>query len=333
MNINLFYLSDARYGGHVTFTVHLMLGLRAVGASASLYKVGKNTEDKWRDFGYGRLYQNISLVDACRLCKSKRSVTLVVATNKPCAQAINAMIDAGARAVIHDPGEFKRGWNWQKVQRPIVIRESMLSWFEDAVFLLHPYDPLFGKIFVAPTEEWAAVSTSRIDFDKHTEILLDANRLLDKKDRIQIYGFENRIYTRFNVVPKYPEWRQSVCKYPRKLRYAVRQLCHKAAFSCDMSIIKGDGGGTQYTFLEAIDAGCALVLNRGWIIDNHVMNPDSNCFAVSDGEQLAGLIKEYTRGSKIMRRRVERRRIKARRLLDKHLARKVAVSWKEELHD
>ena len=33
----------------------------------------------------------------------------------------------------------------------------------------------------------------------------------------------------------------------------------------DMSIIKGDGGGTQYTFLEAIYHDCILVLHLDWI--------------------------------------------------------------------
>ena len=36
-------------------------------------------------------------------------------------------------------------------------------------------------------------------------------------------------------------------------------------FVVDMSIIKGDGGGTQYTFLEAIYHDCALILHKEWV--------------------------------------------------------------------
>ena len=32
-----------------------------------------------------------------------------------------------------------------------------------------------------------------------------------------------------------------------------------------MSTIKNDGGGSQYTFLEAIYQGCVLILHRGQI--------------------------------------------------------------------
>ena len=32
-----------------------------------------------------------------------------------------------------------------------------------------------------------------------------------------------------------------------------------------MSTISGDGGGTQYTFLEAADAGTGLLLNADWL--------------------------------------------------------------------
>jgi hypothetical protein len=58
-----------------------------------------------------------------------------------------------------------------------------------------------------------------------------------------------------------------------------------------MSTISGDGGGTQYTFLEAIDAGTALMLNEGWVTGR----PDDELLGYATfvkPEDLAEAIKE-----------------------------------------
>ena len=135
-----------------------------------------------------------------------------------------------------------------------------------------------------------AISLSRIDFDKHTEIILDANRLLPHNFKIDIRGFENRIYTKFSLLPKYPEWKQSIAQYPRTLRAAFN-LCENYRYLVDMSVIKGDGGGTQYTFLEGIDANAIPILNSSWIIENDIFVSGDNCFIVKDGKELADLVK------------------------------------------
>jgi len=323
MKINLFYLSTSSYGGHVTYTVHLARGLRAAGHEVTLYKCGNRTEAFARNFGYDEKYQNLSLEDASKLCKNE--ACLITATNKPLAEKIDQLVEAGARAVIHDPAEFKRGWNWRMVQRPILIRKSMLEHVKNGVFFPHPYDRHYPRNEIS-TGKKSALSISRIDFDKHTEILLDANRLLAKKKKIDIYGFENRIYTRFNIVPKYPEWEQSVAKYPKELRYAT-ELCHDYTFMCDMSEIKGDGGGTQYTFLEAIDAGCCCVLNEDWILKGHVMKDGVNCLTVGNGRELAKLIKDKPR----IEDKVEEVTVGAKKLLGKHDAKKIGKLYAEEL--
>ena len=45
-----------------------------------------------------------------------------------------------------------------------------------------------------------------------------------------------------------------------------------------MSIIKGDGGGTQYTFLEAIYHKCALILHHEWVSKGNTFIKDKNCY-------------------------------------------------------
>lgn len=323
MEINLFFMNPVSYGGHVTFTVHLMRGLRRVGYEPKLWKVGNRCEGFDRKFGYDEMYRNVDIVEACRLAKEEP--TLITAPSKPMAARIDLMLEAGARIVIHDPAEFKHGWNWKSVQRPIVIRTTMKQYFKNAVFIKHPYDAYY-PLTESSTGKHSAVSTSRIDFDKHTEILLDANRLLAKRDQILIKGFENRIYTRFNILPKYPEWVQSVAAYPKELRYAT-QLCHDYRFMCDMSIIKGDGGGTQYTFLEAIDGGACCVLNNEWIIKRHTMKPGTNCLAVSSGKELASLIKAARKDPSIPQEIA----LRAKSLLKKHRAVTEAKKFAEEI--
>ncbi len=55
----------------------------------------------------------------------------------------------------------------------------------------------------------------------------------------------------------------------------------------DMSIIKGDGGGTQYTFLEAIYQDCVLVLHEEWVNKGSLFVSGVNCIVVSNEEELA----------------------------------------------
>jgi hypothetical protein len=122
-------------------------------------------------------------------------------------------------------------------------------------------------------------------------MLLDANRLLPDHHKIQIRGFENRIYTRFKIVTKYPEWVQSVGHFPRGEGEAFK-LLQRNTFNVDMSEIKGDGGGTQYTFLEAWDAGAVNVINSKWLRQGDDMQKGVNCIVVSAAEYLANVLRD-----------------------------------------
>ena len=282
MRVNLFYLSPNPYGGWVTFTAHLMRALRAAGADPRLFKVGNKTENKERPYGYGETYRNLSAEDA----KLKSGPNIVVAAAKNFAPVTEALLARGAYLVLHDPTELKNLPADLPQRRVVVIRRAGLEIAPSANFIRHPYQRAKPS---RPVTRERMVSVSRIDFDKRTHILLDANRLLAPQ-RITIRGFENRIYTRFKVVPHYPEWVQSVAQYPRDATAAV-ELLAGAALMADMSQIKGDGGGTQYTFLEAWDAGCVPVLHEDWTAGRPQddMQPGLNCMTVSSAEELAQL--------------------------------------------
>ena len=83
-----------------------------------------------------------------------------------------------------------------------------------------------------------------------------------------------------------------------------------------MSAIKGDGGGSQYTFLEAIYQDCALVLNSKWV--EGVKTPFKNkfnCFVVSNEKELADLLSSNPDTTKITQN--------AKKLLEPH----IDVNW------
>jgi|TARA_Y100000310_G_C20704325_1_gene833622 hypothetical protein len=285
--INLFYLTPNTTGGWVTYLSHLMKGFREAGVQVNLYKVGNNTERKTRPFGYGEVYRNLCRDDA--LDKTMEHPTLIVAVGKKFAEVAEDLIFAGAKLVVHDPTELKNLPAMGDGEDCVIIRKSGHKFLPGATFIPHPYQRI--KPNGEAVEHRRCVSISRIDFDKHTEILLDANRILKAEDEeeIVIRGFENRLYTRFKICPHYPEWTQSVAAYPRE-HDAAFNILRGFDFMADMSIIKGDGGGTQYTTLEAWDAGAIPIIQADWLQPDGEMVGDINCLSVEDAEHLALLL-------------------------------------------
>lgn len=284
MQVDLFYLSPNPYGGWVTFTSHLMKSLRYAGVLPHLFKVRERSETTLRPFGYSESYRNIDMREALARPYPK----LIVAAAKNFRDETVNLWDHGARLVVHDPTELK---NLPKTvttsTNTVVIRKAGLEHLPNATFIRHPYVRVQNPEQIDRTRH--AISVSRVDFDKRTDILLDANRLLPEEKRISIRGFENRIYTRFKIVPNYPEWKQSIGHFARGEEEAFK-LLQQHLFHVDMSEIKGDGGGTQYTFLEAWDAGAINVINWKWCKPDDDMRNDVNCIAVEDAAHLAAVL-------------------------------------------
>jgi len=283
MKVDLFYLSPNPYGGWVTFTSHLMEALKEVSIDCELFKIRPKSERKSREFGYSKRYRNISMQEAL----SRGNVKLIVAGAKQFKEQTQTLYDNGACVVVHDPTELKNLPDNLDYSRCVSIRQIGARTLQGSQFIRHPYKCFSGH---AITPRKKAISTSRIDFDKHTNILLDANRLLKDEDKIDIRGFENRIFTRFKIVPNYPEWVQSVAQYPRQESCAFEMMTNYT-YNVDMTQIKGDGGGTQYTWLEAWNAGCIPIIHENWLLDQpDDMIPDENCIAVSGAENLAKIL-------------------------------------------
>lgn len=309
--LNLFYMARPPYGGWVSFTAHL-----ALKHQLPLFKVGNKTEAKQREYGYGVTYQNRAIDDlpAGRI--------LITAIDKTYYEALDKM-PTGSYIVIHDPTEVT-GKGAEPVLRNlkrfkvVTIRESVRDFLKrefgiPSRFILHPFHEYDYEKDKKPTR---AVSLSRVDFDKHTDIIIKANKKL--ADPVDIYGAINRQYVFFKLKEL------GFAKYYKggfeKSFEALSKILKDAKYVVDMSVIKNDGGGSQYTFLEAMYQGCALILNSRWI-ENHKteFKHGKNCFVVANEEELAALLTRDPPTKSIV--------AAARELLEPH----VKVNWLKEL--
>jgi len=301
------------YGGWVSFTAHLALKHKL-----PLFKVGNNTESKERDYGYGISYKNISKNDI----KDLKGKFLITAIDKNYYDELKYFPD-NTIIVIHDPTEVKANVAQPLLEHlkrfhVVTIRKSVQTYLKDTYnikskFIIHPF---FEYPFEKEKHPSKAVSISRIDFDKHTDIILDANKQLSEP--IEIHGSINRQYVFFSLKNK------GFKKYYKgqfeKSFEELSDILKNAKYVVDMSIIKNDGGGTQYTFLEAIYQKCILIINSKWVegFETPFVNK-KNCFVISDGYELAGLIKKDPSSTSILK--------EAKKLLQPH----IDVDWVKEL--
>lgn len=314
--MNLIYMARPVYGGWVSFTAHLALKQKF-----PLFKIGSRTEGtetepKMRDFGYGVQYQNRAPSD---LPKGR---LLITAIDKTYYEYLDKLPD-DTYIVIHDPTEVS-GKGKEPVLRNlprfrvVTIRESVKKFLKDnfnikSRFIIHPF---YEYPYTKNKKPAAAVSISRVDFDKHTDIILKANRRLD--DPIDIYGAINRQYVFFKLNDL------GFKKYYKggfgKSFEELGKILEDAKYVVDMSVIKNDGGGSQYTFLEAMYERCALVINKKWVEGSKTdfVNGE-NCYVVGDEEELVALLNKDSNTSRVVKG--------GEKLLEPH----IAVNWLREL--
>lgn len=317
--VNLFYCARPVYGGWVSFTAHMSrkydLPLFKIGNKTEISKEG---EPKLRDYGYGVVYQNIAIGDLDKL----KGKLLITAIDKTCYGDLEKFPN-GTYIVIHDPTEVKA-----KAAEPLLkhlhrfkiltIRESvkdylMATYKLKSKFVLHPF---FEYPFDKSKSPTKAVSISRVDFDKHTDIILDANKHLSNP--IDIYGSINRQYVFFGL-KDYPFKKYYKGSFEKSFE-EISKLLKDVKFVVDMSVIKNDGGGSQYTFLEAIHQDCALIMNAKWIEGQKTHFVDGkNCYVIHDGDELAKLLNSNPSVKKVV--------AEAKKLLKPH----IDVNWVKEL--
>ena len=344
--MKLLYLSHSRFGGWVTFTTHLYHGLVGIPPLArevvqvtddhTVIRVTNRTEKTYRDMGNFVPYRNMSEEDTLELMEEEEPV-LITALDKNHRELAMKLLEKGAHIVIHDPTELRNPAfrDFINPNQVIVIRRSMLEHMKDAAFIPHPYMAV-GKTDGLDYKNWLnrptnAISVSRLDFDKNSHWLFEANRKLPDDRQILIRGAENRMYTKNKIVPVYPEYKQDSNRpkderaiFKLDFRGAIN-LCRTAKYMTDFSVIKGDGGGTQYTFLEAIDAGTICLLHKDWIKENDSMidkGPNQNCISFRNWEMVAHFL-----NNEITEQTTTLLRTNALKLLTEHDAVRIAAQY------
>ena len=272
------------YGGWVTMTAHLSLTYEL-----PLYKIGKRTEKNFRKYGYGVNYKNIHIDDLINLDN-----LVITAIDKNYYEYLDKFPD-NTILIIHDPTEVKNKEFVEKIKRFTIftIRETVQKYLLDNFNIQSQlkYHPFYQYPLENINENcnYNCLSISRIDFDKHTELILKANRLInDDNNKIFIFGAENRLFV-FHTLNKMglkedfeKYWMK---KFPKNLPLTDSEnnnLLNNCEYIVDMSIIKGDGGGTQYTFLEAIYNDCILILHKDWVNAGNTFKDKYNCYVVGE---------------------------------------------------
>jgi len=303
--INLLYLAKPVYGGWVTFTAHLSHKL-----NSPIYKIAKRTEKNNRDYGYEREYKNMKIEDILKLKN-----IIITAVDKHYWGYLH-LFPEDTKIVIHDPTECKNSKQINPLVKisennhipllnklnVITIRKSVQDYLRDkftieSQLIFHPFHtyeiPKNGGL------DKKCVSISRIDFDKNTDLLLKANKKLNDKNKIYLFGAENRLYVHHKLkdleIEKY--W---MGKFPKNISptFNSHRILKDAKYMIDMSIIKDDGGGTQYTFLEAIYEDCLLILHNEWINKGTIFKSGYNCLGVSNENELIEILENEISDSK-----------------------------------
>ena len=279
----------------MTYTVHLIRSLKQLGLDVELYEIKSRTEAKKRMFSEEIVYQNLSLEDACKV--AEEDVCIVLALSNRYYNEGLEVLKRCKNLVFHDPAEFSQDFAEfiQKQDINVItirhaVREFLAGQGVKSKTILHPYVPyeIYGK-----DKDWNAVSIARICWDKNTHMLYEANAILDAEGlankKCKIYGWDNRAYSLRKLQPLFPDWRKD---WLGQFGYGEGvQLAGRSKFAVDLTYIRNDGGGTQYTFLEAWDAGAVLVLNSAWLAyKKDCLKDGQNCLSVEDGVDLARLL-------------------------------------------
>lgn len=261
--IYLLYQSPWPIGGSTSYTVHLAKVLHQHGEGCRVLRIGKRTEEFKRPIGaYGVDYQIVSIDTIMAI---KDAPILLVASSPKHDEEHWARLAKKKNfwCVFHDPNEFALYPHWKHVdkKRVICIRETGLDHIPHGEFIPHPYMPHDPGIVISRPHQFA-ISLARTSSVKHSDWILEANRALPKDIQVELYGELNRLWAFSYLSKHYPEFK-APGKYPRRFGAGV-ELCGSATLMVDLTIFKNDGGGTQYTFLEAMDGGAVPVMTKDW---------------------------------------------------------------------
>lgn len=289
MRVALLYMvpGPKRHGG-AAYTVHLMRAMRQQGLEPVLFQLASRSNNKPRRFVAELTYQHIDTASAVAMCKAM-PVLVLYSHFKHFRNDTLLLLQARASIVFHATAELHSDLVAEVERlgtRCIAIRESLAGHLQaegvNATFIRHPY--IRNEAAKPFPRRMHAVSLSRVDYAKHTELVAEANSMLALDRKVAIYGDVNRMFAFHTLDKAFPAWRENYSG-PFKLGMGLR-LAKAATFVVDLTYWKNDGGGTQYTFLEAWDAGAHLVVHKRWCELPGPVEDGRTAVAVEDAQTL-----------------------------------------------
>lgn len=315
MRIYLIHLiNDFNLGGSTTYLVHLYEQFKSFGYDPIVLKLGR----KRRTIHYYHVPINYLLQDEIlHLAKKEKSI-ITYCFWKENSNLCKRLIRMGIPLVVHDPAEFHDEWLdiAKNVDNTIVIREKNQRNLQKlgikSTFIQHPYIRAENRL----EKKKFAIAATRIDFRKHTEIICQYNEMAANK--IDIYGEVNRMAEYHALKQKFPQWRDNYHGIIPSILHEQVKVVSEYEYAIDLTAIKTDGGGTQYCFLEAWDAGSYLILNKQWDtgIDSILIH-GKNCFFIQDAIEL----------QEVLQNRMKYDKEAAQEMLNYHAADKVIPQY------
>ena len=218
-----------------------------------------------------------------------------------------------------------------RMKGTILIRETNLKYFPDGIFIPHPY-----RRWLEDSKDMSrrtAISLGRITFCKNVEMILEANRTLPEMYRVRMCGSVNRMYENFVLKKKFKGYSKYLPMSGGHVRqpWSAANLASRAVFNIDLTDFSkmGDGGGTSYSIMEAMDGGAVNILHRNWTEMPGEMKEGENCLAVSTAEELSELIKMYKLKYPRMLKWIRDIRQEGYRLLKRHSPKVIGSIYKE----
>lgn len=303
MIVNIVNLSPWSVGGFTSVTRHAYKCLRAAGVDARIIRPNIDKDEKFeRKLSPVNdvVYRNVSVNTMMKMCKDTMTIVTGVARTKDLRDpdTIPKLIRVGAKILVHSHLEHKQFDHIELLQDTdagVSIRQSLVGVYDGVnQYLPHPYHTRYSPLnrlgfMKKEIKKKKAGCLAMVVSHKNPQIILEANRLLPDNRCIEFIGKENRMYTKFHLSKKYPEYQLRNGGVTCDPAIA----CKPYELMVDLTLFDVGNGGTQYVFLESIDGAAVCVIHRGWLKEAGDMKEGVNCLAIESPEELAELVKTF----------------------------------------
>jgi hypothetical protein len=294
--INLIHLiKDKNLGGSTTYLVHLYEALTSIGMAVKLFKLKKSTGIQKANFYYHINGFKIDIKPLVSyLNKNKEKSIITYCFWKEYKNECKILMKYCNSAIfVHDPAEFHDDFIEYAIANKIIVytirksnQEALTKLGIESVFIPHLF--ITNNVPTTTIKNKLACSIARIDFRKHTDVIIKANI---GNDLVDIYGEVNRLMDYHKLMKIDSNWRRN---YKGKIDEVFNlqvSIASEYKYFIDLTNIQGDGGGTQYSFFEAMNARCYLILNRKWVAkEGSIFKEGVNCLCAETPEEILDIL-------------------------------------------